>query len=151
MASYSHIFLATIVVIAFLGIVSAVDISVHVPLVTRENTDVIRVRGTIFCVKGNEWNKWIPLKGQIADVYCPLFETTSTTTDENGFFIVELPANRFDNDCRVYLDTFGHGEEDCIYRTNVNEGISGAPIVKSDENGIYQVGPFVYRTTPAEV
>ncbi|XP_021762923.1 uncharacterized protein LOC110727652 [Chenopodium quinoa] len=149
MTSYSNIFLDTIVVIAFLGIIASIngDISVDMPVFAPERDD-IKVRGTIFCVNNNDWNHWIPLQGARVEVYCPWFRIKSTVTDNEGFFLVDLPYKRFSDDCKVYLDSPGRGVHDCIFPTDTNNGTSGAPIAKSNEHpGLFEVGPFVYVNT----
>ncbi|XP_021763219.1 uncharacterized protein LOC110727934 [Chenopodium quinoa] len=148
--AYSKVLLATIVVIAFLGIASAVnnpvtvDISVTVPFVTQKKSDIV-VRGLISCIRDNDKSKWIPLEGATAKLYCPLFQTKSTFADKNGFFLVKLPSDRFSNDCRVYLDSPGPDANDCIVPSDENHGIFGDPITPTKEHPeLYQVGPFFY-------
>ncbi|XP_021862640.1 uncharacterized protein [Spinacia oleracea] len=139
--AYSQIFLASVLVVAFLGIAFADDQVDGVSV----NPDT-KVQGTIFCVK-NE--KWIPLKGARAVVICEQIAFKSTVTDENGYYLVVLPSDRVSDDCKVFQLHGKFRRPRCAFPTNINNGTTGASLVESEHANLYSVAPIVYKPRPS--
>ncbi|KNA16054.1 hypothetical protein SOVF_092680 [Spinacia oleracea] len=147
----SHMFLATILVLAFLGFANSAKTKINFSRVnttrtTQEPIVAITIQGTIFCVS-YDGDEWIPMKGAFARVSCLRFLVESTKTNENGYFSITLPPKRY-IDCKVFLDRPADGD-DCNVPTNTNKGLAGVPFTnpthQPDNSIVYSVGPFVFN------
>ncbi|OMO81980.1 Pollen Ole e 1 allergen/extensin [Corchorus olitorius] len=123
---------------------------------------LIGVQGIIYCRAGN---KITPLEGAVARITCEGvdeygYETESLSilscaTDAKGYFIATLSPhevkhtklNRRFKQCKAFLEA--SPSDDCDLPTDVNKGISGAPIASyrllPDKNmKLFTVGPFFF-------
>ena len=79
------------------------------------------------------------------------FSVATPRTDERGFFRLNLGKYHLPNfklrSCRVFLEAPAPGI--CNVPTDINHGLSGAPLTKyghlGDHSAAYFVGPFVYE------
>lgn len=82
------------------------------------------------------------------------FSVVSGGSDYNGYFRINMSKYALEgitlSRCRVHLET--HPPSICRIPTNVNEGLTGAPLLQyrtlSDNSRLYSVSPFVYDASP---
>ena len=82
------------------------------------------------------------------------FSAVSQGSDSKGYFGINISKYALEgitlSRCRVHLES--HPPGICRIRTNVNEGLTGAPLLKyrtlSDNSRLYSVLPFVYDASP---
>ncbi|KAE8681633.1 GBGE184-like protein [Hibiscus syriacus] len=121
---------------------------------------VIGIQGMVYCRSGK---KLAPLGGAVTRITCEgvdeygyeteSFSILSSATDEKGYFFATISPyeledhNRRLRNCRVFLEL--SPSEACGVPTDVNKGISGAPIGTfsrlHDKNiKLFTVGPFFF-------
>ncbi|KAL4360699.1 hypothetical protein GQ457_04G028970 [Hibiscus cannabinus] len=121
---------------------------------------MIGIQGIVYCRSGK---KLAPLQGAVARITCEGvdeygYETESlsilsSATDEKGYFFATISPyeledhNRRLRNCRAFLEL--SPSEACDVPTDVNKGISGAPIGTfsrlHDKNiKLFTVGPFFF-------
>ncbi|OMP06007.1 Pollen Ole e 1 allergen/extensin [Corchorus olitorius] len=122
----------------------------------------IGVEGIILCRSGY---KTFPIKGAIARITCLAvdengyeaapFSILSKETDSKGYYFATLFPNVLNNklklsQCKAFLEK--SPLETCKIATDVNKGISGAPIsychlLQNKKIKLYKVPPFIYTTS----
>uniref|UniRef100_A0A7N0TTL6 Uncharacterized protein n=1 Tax=Kalanchoe fedtschenkoi TaxID=63787 RepID=A0A7N0TTL6_KALFE len=119
---------------------------------------IIGVRGAIYCQKGA---KLTPIQGACAKVTCAAkgkkpFTIISAPTDKKGMFMATLSLYEVEKtwdlkkDCKAYLHS--SPLKTCHVATNVNKGLSGAPLktyksFAGQHMKVFYVGPFTFRPT----
>ncbi|XP_059664314.1 protein SEED AND ROOT HAIR PROTECTIVE PROTEIN-like [Cornus florida] len=122
---------------------------------------IIGIQGIIYCKSGS---KLIPLQGAVARVTCLAVDQhgckpapitiLSCPTDAKGYFLATLFPSQLEDasklkECKAFLEN--SPLETCKVPTDVNKGISGAPLssshLLSDKHmKLSSVGPFVYTS-----
>ncbi|XVE73358.1 hypothetical protein DITRI_Ditri11bG0111600 [Diplodiscus trichospermus] len=128
-----------------------------------ENEDLlstmIGIQGLVYCRSGPQLT---PIEGAVARITCEgvdeygygteSLSILSCATDANGYFIAtlspyELKQKRRFRECKAFLEL--SPSETCDVPTDVNKGISGAPLANyrllHDKNiKLFTVGPFFF-------
>ncbi|XP_051141766.1 protein SEED AND ROOT HAIR PROTECTIVE PROTEIN-like [Andrographis paniculata] len=128
--------------------------------------EVFAVQGIVYCRSGHKLN---PLKGSVLRITClgvdkygyetAPFSILTRATDGNGYFLAKLSAKHLEDggvklsECKAFLQS--SPLKDCQLATDVNKGLSGAPLssfrpIGSGGLRLYSVGPFVYSTVPQQ-
>ncbi|XP_052170107.1 proline-rich protein 3-like [Diospyros lotus] len=119
------------------------------------------IQGLIYCKSGG---KLIPLQGALARITClavnmngyesASFSVLSQPTDAKGYFLTTVSAQQLKaaggvtiTECKAFLEK--SPLESCKVATDVNKGISGAPLpskyrLLSHNIKLFSVGPFFY-------
>ncbi|KAL9673826.1 hypothetical protein QQ045_030088 [Rhodiola kirilowii] len=116
---------------------------------------IIGVRGAIFCKKGL---KLTPIEGACAKVTCAAkgkkpFTIISAPSDKKGFFMATLSLHEIElnwnlkKDCKAYLHSSPFNY--CHVKTNLNNGLSGAPLktsksIPKQHLKVFYVGSFAF-------
>ncbi|XP_022769976.1 proline-rich protein 3-like [Durio zibethinus] len=123
----------------------------------------IGVEGLILCKSGP---KTIPIEGAVARITCLAvdehgyetapFSILSKATDSKAYYFATLFPNELGNnlkltECKAFLEK--SPLETCKVATDVNEGISGAPLsyrglLDNKKMKLYSVPPFIYTLQP---
>ncbi|KAE8693729.1 Pollen Ole e 1 allergen and extensin family protein [Hibiscus syriacus] len=119
---------------------------------------MIGIQGIVYCRTGS---KLTPLQGAVARVTCEgvdeygyeteSFSVLSCATDEKGYFIATISPNEVKDhnrrlrNCKAFIEF--SPSEDCDVPTDVNKGVSGAPIgsfsrLHHKNIKLFTVGPF---------
>ncbi|XP_050364621.1 protein SEED AND ROOT HAIR PROTECTIVE PROTEIN-like [Argentina anserina] len=127
------------------------------------------IQGIILC---NSGLKPFPIQGAVARITCvgedengyetAPFSMLTAATDAKGYFFTTLSPSKLQGnynkkwkltECKTFLDN--SPLESCKVPTDVNHGISGAPLasyrklnVKAENMKLFSVGPFYYAPTP---
>ncbi|CAL5433353.1 unnamed protein product [Camellia sinensis] len=124
------------------------------------------IQGLIYCKSGP---KLVPLEGALARITCLAvdkngyesapFSVLSHPTDAKGHFFATVAPYELEDalkitECKAFLEK--SPLETCKVPTDVNKGISGAPLTSyhflTDKNiKLYSVGPFFYTPQPKPV
>ncbi|KAK9282569.1 hypothetical protein L1049_005490 [Liquidambar formosana] len=125
---------------------------------------IMGIQGLVYCKSGP---KLIPLEGAVARITCLAvdengyekapFSIMSEASDKKGYFFAtwspsdELEDNWKLAECKAFLED--SPLETCKVPTDVNEGISGAPLasyrlLNHNNMNLYSVGPFFYTSQP---
>ncbi|XP_057472734.1 proline-rich protein 3-like [Actinidia eriantha] len=124
------------------------------------------IQGIIYCKSGP---KLIPLEGAVARITClgadkngyksVPFSVLSHPTDAKGYFFATMSPPEIEDawkltECKAFLEK--SPLETCNVPTDVNNGISGAPLssfhLLEDKNmKLFSVAPFVYNSEPKPV
>ncbi|CAK9185825.1 unnamed protein product [Ilex paraguariensis] len=129
---------------------------------------IIGVQGLIYCKSGP---KLIPLKGAVTRITCLAvdengyesapFSVLSRPCDEKGYFFATLSPSQIEEDawwrvteCKAFLAN--SPIETCKVPTDVNKGITGAPLASYRHHGdknmkLHSVGPFIYTSDPKPI
>ncbi|KAM5564097.1 proline-rich protein 3 [Rosa sericea] len=125
------------------------------------------IQGLVLC---NSGLKAFPIQGAVARITCvgedengyetAPFSILSGATDAKGYFFATLSPSKLEGnynnkwkltECKTFLDN--SPLESCKVPTDVNHGISGAPIasyrtLNAKNMKLFSVGPFFYSSEP---
>ncbi|KAH6768909.1 hypothetical protein C2S51_014245 [Perilla frutescens var. frutescens] len=128
--------------------------------------EVFSVQGIVYCKSASGIT---PLKGGVIRITClgldkygyetAPFSILSRPTDGNGYFLAKLSSELLKADgvkisqCKAFLHS--SRLKACPYATNINKGLSGAPLSAYRSLGyssmrLYSIGPFVYTFNPQQ-
>ncbi|KAA3459145.1 proline-rich protein 3-like [Gossypium australe] len=133
----------------------------HTPMFhVKEKPLPIGIEGFILCKSGP---KTIPIKGGVARITCLAvdengyqtapFSILSKPTDSKGYYFATLYPNELNHnklklaECKAFLEK--SPLETCKVATDVNEGITGAPLsyrrlLDNKKMTLYSVPPFIF-------
>ncbi|XP_017974838.1 PREDICTED: proline-rich protein 3 [Theobroma cacao] len=127
----------------------------------------IGIEGLILCKSGPK--RLIPIKGAVARITCLAvdehgyetapFSILSKATDSKGYYFATLFPHELSNklkltECKAFLEK--SPLENCKVATDVNKGISGAPLsycrlLNNNKMKLYSVPPFIYTSQPKPI
>ncbi|KAJ6343692.1 hypothetical protein OIU76_005437 [Salix suchowensis] len=135
----------------------------YIPKPSNENEySPIGVEGLVLCKQGSYYT---PLEGAVIRVACTAvdqhgyrkvpFSCLTGATDAKGYYFKTLPSSRLDDhlkitECKAYLES--SPLKTCNVPTNMNDGISGAPlsayrILHDKKMKLYSMRTFFYTST----
>ncbi|KAG5231717.1 proline-rich protein [Salix suchowensis] len=135
----------------------------YIPKPSNENEySPIGVEGLVLCKQGSNYT---PLEGAVIRVACTAmdqhgyrkvhFSCLTGATDAKGYYFKTLPSSGLDDhlkitECKAYLES--SPLKTCNVPTNMNDGISGAPlsayrILHDKKMKLYSMRTFFYTST----
>ncbi|KAK7269658.1 hypothetical protein RIF29_22392 [Crotalaria pallida] len=138
------------------------DYEVPKPNGKDELSSIIAIQGVVLCKSGSSY---FPIQGAVARVTCKYVDeygyearptsVLSHVTDNKGYYLVKLPLAELGSklkltECKAYLES--SPLETCKVPTDVNYGISGAPLssyrLLQNNVKLYSVSPFFCTSSP---